>query len=260
MISFIREKCIVYGDVFYFGDLFIAKEISDIIEEYDQKTKTKITPNFDSIAGLTWSELMDLSDDRWSEVSDSDLTKLNSIVDTDRFEYLSEISFEYQLLRQLSTAFHLTKCERYTMVKLVTEVRKVGPLFLNENDTHTKRYHTPVTYVDIYYGRVGNFTTVLYITESQLGKKPRPVTVDTMVQIQSINEINLNEEYFDATIALSMRWEDKRLRWQPAAFGNVRTIKALREEVWIPELSIVNRVHDFSAIDEKVPKGEFLCS
>ena len=33
-------------------------------------------------------------------------------------------------------------------------------------------------------------------------------------QIKSINEINLNEEYMDASIVITMEWIDKQLSWQ----------------------------------------------
>lgn len=49
--------------------------------------------------------------------------------------------------------------------------------------------------------------------EPRYGYKFEPVTVDISVQFQAINEINLNEEYFDATIVLHMTWHDSKLAW-----------------------------------------------
>ena len=97
-----------------------------------------------------------------------------------------------------------------------------------------------------------------YDLEELPGKRSKPVLVDTVLQIQSINEINLNGEYMDATIALSMRWTDARLSWNSDDFGGYKKIRARKEQVWIPDLNIVNRIHDFSPEDEKTPKRKIL--
>ena len=62
----------------------------------------------------------------------------------------------------------------------------------------------------------------------------------------------------DATIALSMRWTDARLSWNSDDFGGYKKIRARKEQVWIPDLNIVNRIHDFSPEDEKIPKRKIL--
>ena len=96
-----------------------------------------------------------------------------------------------------------------------------------------------------------------YDFEDLTGYSYQPVMIDTIVQIQSINDIHLNGEYMDATLAISMNWEDSRLAWNITKYGNVTKIRVRKEEVWIPDLTIVNRIHDFSPEDEKVPKCEF---
>lgn len=53
------------------------------------------------------------------------------------------------------------------------------------------------------------------------GWKFEPVHVDIGVEFQAINEINLNEEYFDATIVLKMSWVDKELQWH-TIHGGIR--------------------------------------
>ena len=96
-----------------------------------------------------------------------------------------------------------------------------------------------------------------YDFEDLTGYSYQPVMIDTIVQIQSINDVNLNGEYMDATIAISMKWKDSRLRWDFNEYGNVTKIRVRKEEVWIPDLTIVNRIHDFSPEDEKIPKCEY---
>ena len=84
----------IYGDALHFGSLFISEEISDFIQVNDPiYPNMEVSLDFDSIAGFTWSTLLNLPIDRrlvgnqayWNTVSDSDLTKLNLIVDEDRF-------------------------------------------------------------------------------------------------------------------------------------------------------------------------------
>ena len=38
----------------------------------------------------------------------------------------------------------------------------------------------------------------------------------------------------DATISMSMKWTDPRLRWNPQDFDNVRHIKIHPNNVWVP--------------------------
>ena len=62
---------------------------------------------------------------------------------------------------------------------------------------------------------------------------------------------NSSGEYIDATIALIMQWTDKRLRWRPADHGYIRKIRAEKSQLWVPDIEVVNRIHDFSPQDEK---------
>ena len=138
----------------------------------------------------------------------------------------------------------LKQCEQYTKLKLIK--------FENEtkNDNFVENFYSNE---DPMYSTFHH----LYDFEDLTGYSYQPVLVDTIVQIQSINDVNLNREYMDATIAISMKWEDSRLQWDSSKFGNVTKIRVRKEEVWIPDLTIVNRIHDFSPQDEKHPKCEF---
>ena len=144
-----------------------------------------------------------------------------------------------------------TECQRYLKVKLTVEIRK------------RKANGDSTDFVEVFYNKLNEYDANIpdmtlfgnfYAMEDLPGKTSKPVSVDTVVQIQSINEINLNGEYMDATIALSMRWTDDRLSWNADYFGGVKKIRALKEQLWIPDLNIVNRIHDFSPEDEKTPK------
>ena len=73
------------------------------------------------------------------------------------------------------------------------------------------------------------FTGLINPDEERSGYIYDPVEVDVYLQvrpsdfsneqnffnqIKSINEINLNEEYMDASIVITMEWIDKQLSWQ----------------------------------------------
>lgn len=44
---------------------------------------------------------------------------------------------------------------------------------------------------------------------SHLGVRVEPVRIEVLFQIQSINEVNLNGEYVDLTVALATSWLDR---------------------------------------------------
>ena len=151
------------------------------------------------------------------------------------------------------------------------------------------------------------FTGLINPDEERSGYIYDPVEVDVYLQvrpsdfsneqnffnqIKSINEINLNEEYMDASIVITMEWIDKQLSWQTGEISvtpsplttsppqntttennaaqnstdtsqnskeetvsqeriNINSIRADKDQVWIPEIEILNRVNDFSPVDEK---------
>ena len=61
-------------------------------------------------------------------------------------------------------------------------------------------------------------------------------------------------EYIDANIVIIMSWTDKRLRWKLKDNGYIRKIRAKKSQVWIPDVEVVNRLHDFSPFDEKASR------
>ena len=57
--------------------------------------------------------------------------------------------------------------------------------------------------------------SILYDGNNRLSVKLwtfSPLNVDMVVQVQSVNDVSLNGEYVDATIAVSMVWSDYRLQ------------------------------------------------
>ena len=68
------------------------------------------------------------------------------------------------------------------------------------------------------------------------------------------NLVNLNKEYFDASIYLDMIWKDRRLKWDRDKYNGIHSIRVSTAEVWKPDLEVMNRVHDFPLVDEKMPR------
>ena len=66
--------------------------------------------------------------------------------------------------------------------------------------------------------------------------------------------MNLNKEYFDASIYLDMIWKDRRLKWDRDKYNGIHSIRVSTAEVWVPDLEVMNRVHDFPLVDEKMPR------
>ena len=58
------------------------------------------------------------------------------------------------------------------------------------------------------------FNELIGTDDERYGYKFEPVEVDVSLQFQAINEINLNEEFFDATVVLRMSWKDETLEWK----------------------------------------------
>ena len=116
------------------------------------------------------------------------------------------------------------QCERYLKANLIHYMRLI------ETDN----------FVNLYYGRPSSagwdnswkWTDELFNTfnkfskyEEQQGYTWSPIEVDTVFQLLSVNDINLNQEYLDATIAISMQWKDDRLAWDQNLYGRTQLIR-----------------------------------
>lgn len=110
-----------------------------------------------------------------------------------------------------------TQCERYVKVKLRKMQRE-----MRQNDATSVPDFTALFYGEqINTGPTEADFTQFHDFEERGGYTYNPVAVDTVFQIQSINDINLNGEYMDATVAISMVWTDERLKWISSDYGEV---------------------------------------
>ena len=130
-------------------------------------------------------------------------------------------------------------CEQHLVANLALSMKVLGKY--DYVDLFTDPNRTDFHYVNRYLG----------FREEKRGHVFHAIEVDTLVQVQTINDISLNGEYIDTNIAVIMQWSDRRLRWLPDNHGEIRIIRATTRQVWIPDVDVVNRIHDFSPVDEK---------
>lgn len=45
----------------------------------------------------------------------------------------------------------------------------------------------------------------------------------------------------DATPSSEQEWSDYKLRWDPAEFGNVTSLRVPSEMIWIPDIVLYNK-------------------
>ena len=125
------------------------------------------------------------------------------------------------------------QCERYVKVKLTKMQRE-----MKQNDATSVPDFTALFYGEqVNTGPTEADFTQFHDFEERGGYTYNPVAVDTVFQIQSINDINLNGEYMDATVAISMVWTDERLKWISSDYGEVCYFFHLR--YWILMLTTI---------------------
>ena len=116
------------------------------------------------------------------------------------------------------------ECRRYLSVQLIHYMRSTGSS----------------NFADIYYGRpdssgwdpkwrwareLSEAFNDFHKYEEQRGYTWSPIEVNTIFQLLSVNDVNLNQEYLDATVAISMQWMDGRLKWDYDTYGKMEMIR-----------------------------------
>ena len=67
------------------------------------------------------------------------------------------------------------------------------------------------------------FNRVLVPNQERTGYKFDPVNIDVYLQLKAINEVNLHEEFLDATVFLTFEWTDPKLTWQVKGKAKLRS-------------------------------------
>ena len=72
--------------------------------------------------------------------------------------------------------------------------------------------------------------------------------------------VNLNEESADLTVSMGLAWLDDRLSWKMEDFNGIAAISVALDDIWTPDVQIINRGHDFSTRDEYKYKAKIYSS
>ncbi|XP_039251568.2 uncharacterized protein LOC120329027 [Styela clava] len=75
----------------------------------------------------------------------------------------------------------------------------------------------------------------------------------TLLQLISIAE---KSEEMTTSQYITLRWQDHRLKWNPAQFGGIKTIRLPSEIVWKPDLALSNNIDGY--YDKTVPVNALL--
>ena len=190
--------------------------------------------------------------------------KCTNVTDTD----LAKAAEEADLILDKNSG--KITCEHYLKSKILHDMRIIAKEAADEtsdqtgNETRKRRHASKRTsstrstfdFLKPYYAEDSNdvykYAVIIENSgETFIGKRMDPVYVDTMFQLVTIGEVNLNGEYIDATVSLSLQWKDERLEWEPQNYSDVRQLRMSHNKVWTPSFDIMNRIHDFSYQDEK---------
>ena len=83
-------------------------------------------------------------------------------------------------------------------------------------------------------------------------------TISCYIVNSKLSLVNLAGEYMDLVIALSMEWNDERLKWNPNRFNDnpIRELRVENNKIWTPKIDLANRIYEFdSEIDLKATVG-----
>ena len=92
------------------------------------------------------------------------------------------------------------------------------------------------------------FNKLLVPKQERVGYKFDPINIDVYLQLKAINEVNLNEEYLDATVFMTFEWTDPKLTWKVKEKQNLRRkspgplIKGLAKSDDVIEVDNINSI------------------
>ena len=73
-----------------------------------------------------------------------------------------------------------------------------------------------------------------------------PVYIDVSLHFMRIEEIDEKNEKMISTGYLEIIWQDPGLRWDSEHYGNIQQVYIQQNEMWIPDIFLVNRAGQFS--------------
>ena len=113
-------------------------------------------------------------------------------------------------------------------------------VFLPEGaHTQTKEDYEDILY-EIFTTRGYNKNALPRLNFSQ------PVYLDVSLNLMGIEEIDEEKEKMISTGYLEIFWEDPGLVWDSVYFGNLKHIYVRQDDIWIPDIFLVNGAGKFS--------------
>ena len=73
-----------------------------------------------------------------------------------------------------------------------------------------------------------------------------PLYIDVSLHFMRIEEIDEKNEKMISTGYLEISWQDPGLRWDSEYYGNIQQVYIQQNEMWIPDIFLVNRAGQFS--------------
>ncbi|XP_063719929.1 neuronal acetylcholine receptor subunit alpha-7-like isoform X2 [Symsagittifera roscoffensis] len=80
-------------------------------------------------------------------------------------------------------------------------------------------------------------------TERPVRNKSQVVVVYVRMSLNQIMDLNIIQQALTAIYSVELSWSDEFLRWNPAEFGNVSSIRADKSKIWLPDINVSQRIN-----------------
>ncbi|KAF6092992.1 cholinergic receptor nicotinic alpha 2 subunit [Phyllostomus discolor] len=75
--------------------------------------------------------------------------------------------------------------------------------------------------------------------------RPVPNTLDVVIvrfglSIAQLIDVDEKNQMMTTNVWLKQEWSDHKLRWNPAEFGNITSLRVPSEMIWIPDIVLYN--------------------
>lgn len=96
-----------------------------------------------------------------------------------------------------------------------------------------------------------NIHTAIFGTSYNKYVRPSATTyVDIELNLLSLNDLDMKNQVMSTSGWLTITWNDPRLTWTAASYGNIEYIYTKQDKIWRPELIIDNSVEDMAPIGD----------
>ncbi|CAJ0580277.1 unnamed protein product, partial [Mesorhabditis spiculigera] len=67
-----------------------------------------------------------------------------------------------------------------------------------------------------------------------------PIVVNVAMQLQLLINVDEKEQIMHTNVWVTMKWTDFQMKWNPADYGDIQTIRVSPDKVWIPDVVLFN--------------------